>query len=856
MALSAGERLGPYEVLAPIGAGGMGEVYKARDTRLGRTVAVKVLPDHIAGREDARGRFEREARAVASLNHPHICTLHDIGPNYMVLELIEGETLATRIEKGALPLEQALKFAMQIADALDRAHRAGVTHRDVKPQNIMLTRDGVKVLDFGLAKSTAKPAPTQETLTAVLTTEGTVLGTPQYMAPEQFEGKEADARSDIWAFGAVLYEMVTGRKAFQGKSYTSLVAAILGGEPAPMAVKPFTPVWLERLVRRCLEKDPEDRWQSMRDIVLELRTPAVESVAPAKSTRWPWAVAAMSLAAALGWTAWREKPPAAPMPVALDVNPPQGVRFAPLGVLGGSAISPDGRTLAFVTLTAKGETLLHVRPLESVEARALPGTGGAGRPFWSPDSKSLAFFVRGQLKRIDVAGGSPITLCDTGAVGRGGTWSEDGFILFTTQNGVVQRVPASGGTPSAVTKLNQEAGEAAHHYPQLLPGGRQFLYLVRNADPEKNAIFAGSLDGKPATKIIQTAFKAAYDAASGRLLYIQGNGTLMARRLELDPPRLTGDPVVVAEGVGLAPPNGFANFSVSANGTLFYGQGTGGQKVRFAWRDRKGKVLGMIGEPVEALSGFRLSPDETRVAYPAEVAGGQFDIWMLELPRGVSTRFTFNGGRTASWSPDGKHVYYNSRRGIHRKAADGSGEEELVWEGFVNGVLNGVSPDGRHLLYTTSNDIWKLPLTGERKPEPYLQTKFAEQGWDFSPDGRWVVYRSNESGRDELYVQGFPDRRGKWQVSAGGGYWAAWRADGKELYWASNGILMAASMSSQGAAVQPGKPEPLFPLANTVSTPFAPARDGQRFLVLEPEGGEQPDPPMVVVQNWAARLRK
>ncbi|MBL8295483.1 MAG: serine/threonine-protein kinase, partial [Bryobacterales bacterium] len=773
----------------------------------------------------------------------------------MVLELIEGETLAARIEKGALPLAQALQYAVQIADALDRAHRAGVTHRDVKPQNIMLTRDGVKVLDFGLAKSTAKPAPKQETLTAVLTTEGTVLGTPQYMAPEQFEGKEADARSDIWAFGAVLYEMVTGRKAFQGKSYSSLVGAILSADPAPMAVKPFTPAWLERLVRRCLEKDPEDRWQAMRDIVLELRSPVVESAAPVKSSRWGWVAAAVALVAALGWTAWQQKPREASMPVALDVNPPQGVRFAPIVSLGGSAISPDGRTLAFVTLTAKGETLLHVRPLESLEARALPGTEGAGRPFWSPDSKSLAFFARGQLKRIDVGGGSPITLCDT-AVGRGGMWSEDGFILFTTQYGVVQRIPASGGTPTAVTKLDQEAGESAHHYPQLLPGGRQFLYLMRHAEPEKSAIFAGSLDGKPATKIVQTLYKAAYDAGSGRLLYIQGNGTLMARRLELDPPRLSGDPVVVAEGVGLAPPNGFANFSVSANGTLFYGQLTMGQKVRFAWRDRKGKVLGTIGDPVEGLGSFRLSPDESKVAYSLGAADGQLDIWILELARGVSTRFTFGRGHSASWSPDGKHVYYTDRRAIHRKASDGSGEAELVWEGLVSGVLAGVSPDGRHLLYTSLKDIWKLPLTGERKPEPYLQTKFAEQGWAFSPDGRWVVYQSNESGRAELYVQGFPERRGKWQVSAGGGSWAAWRADGKELYWVSNGTLMAASVNLQGAAVQPGKPEPLFPLANFGTTPFAPARDGQRFLVLEPDGGEQPDPPMVVVQNYAARLGK
>src|SRR5262245_35972955 len=419
MPLSAGEKLGPYEILSPIGAGGMGEVYKARDTRLDRFVAVKVLPEHIARREDLRQRFEREARAVASLNHSHICGLHDSGnqngTGYMVMVHLEGETLAARIARGSLPLDQALQLATQIADALDRAHRAGVTHRDVKPANLMLTRDGVKVLDFGLAKSGSKPAPTEQTLTAALTTEGSVLGTPQYMAPEQFEGKEADTRSDIWAFGAVLYEMVTGEKAFQGKSYSSLVGAILSADPRPMLVKPFTPPALERLVRRCLAKEPEDRYQSMRDVVLDLRMPPQEAASPIRMSQWPWAVAAgvclVVAALAVGWGAWMRRSSEPPLPVKLDVSPPEGTRFGSIGSRGGSAISPDGRTLAFVA-TAKGETLLYVRPLESLEARALPGTEQAGRPFWSPDSKSLAFMAGGKLKRIEVAGGSANPLCD------------------------------------------------------------------------------------------------------------------------------------------------------------------------------------------------------------------------------------------------------------------------------------------------------------------------------------------------------------------------------------------------------------------------------------------------------------
>jgi hypothetical protein len=458
----------------------------------------------------------------------------------------------------------------------------------------------------------------------------------------------------------------------------------------------------------------------------------------------------------------------------------------------------------------------------------------------------------GKLKRIDLGGGSPITLCDSNQA-RGGTWSEDGVILFSSQLAAVQRIPASGGTPSPVTKLNREAGESAHYYPQFLPGEQQFLYLVRYRDPEQGGIFIGSLDGKPATRILQTQYRATYDAGSGRLLYTQGNGTLMARRLELDPPRLTGNPAVVAERISMVPNNGFADFSLSANGTLFYGAGTG-LKEKFGWRDRAGKLLGMIGEPFEARQGrsFRISPDQSRVAYLAMAGGAQSDVWILEIGRGLSTRVTFGDAQSSRWSPDGKHIYYSDNRGIFRKAADGSGEEELVLKGSVLVFVHGISPDGRYLFFNESSDIWKLPLMGERKPEPYLQTKYTEQYGSFSPDGRWVAYSSNESGRSEVYIQGFPERRGKWLVSADGGVHPAWRGDGKELSWRSaNGVLMAASMDLQASAVRPGKPEPLFHLTSYY---FDAARDGQRFLVLEPERGSQPDPPMVVVQNWAARL--
>ena len=468
-----------------------------------------------------------------------------------------------------------------------------------------------------------------------------------------------------------------------------------------------------------------------------------------------------------------------------------------------------------------------------------------------PDSKSLAFVAAGKLKRMDVAGSSPITLCDA-RFPRGGTWNDDGVILFGAQSAELQRIPASGGTPSPVTRLNREAGETSHYYPQFLPGGKEFLYLVRHGEAEKMGIFVGSLDGKPATRIVQTEHKAAYDAVAGRLLYIQGNGTLMARRLELDPPRLTGDPAVVAEAVGLASVNGFADFSVSGNGTLFYGRGRNAGKVRFGWQDRAGKLLETIGQPFESPQGaFSLSPDGSRVAYAA--GARQADVWVLQLARGLSTRITFSNGFGPQWSPDGKHLYYHNPSGIHRKAANGSGEEELVTKGTSAIVVQGVSPDGKYLLFG-SGDILALPLTGERKPEPYLQTKYAEFGGTFSPDGRWVAYRSDESGRQEIYIQGFPERRGKWLVSSAGGSIPHWRADGKELYWRDpDNTLMAATVELHATGVNVGRAEPLFRMPGSY---FQPARDGRRFLVLEPEGGQQPDRPMVVVQNWAAGLPK
>jgi eukaryotic-like serine/threonine-protein kinase len=851
MLLSSGDRLGHYEVLAHAGAGGMGEVYKARDMRLDRTVAIKVLNQHIQ-------RFEREARTVASLNHPHICVLHDIGSengsSYMVMEFLEGETLAARIKRGRVPLDDALKFAIQIGDALDRAHRAGVTHRDIKPGNIMLTRDGAKVLDFGLAKaSDAKPTSNESTLTQAISTEGTVVGTPQYMAPELFEGRPADARSDIWAFGAVLYEMVTGQKAFEGKSYSSLVGAILSSEPRPMEVKPFAPAWLERFVRRCLAKDPEERWQSMGDVVLELRHPPTETKAQQRQNRWPWVTAAVCLIAALaGWAMWLSMRNAPTLPSITEISPPEGRRFAPVRNQGGSAISPDGRTLAFVTATDKGETLLHIRPLDALEARSIAGTENAGRPFWSPDSKSVAFVANGKLKRVEITGGAPTILCDASAA-RGGSWSKDGVMLFAEPNTGLMRIPAEGGEPVVVTTVNKKAGEQFHYYPHFLPGGRRFLYLVRHADSAKSGIYVASLDETgSAARVLTTAFPARYDAGTGRLLYAE-NGSLVARKLELNSPRLTGDAGRVVEGIDLTLA-GHADFSVSDTGTLFYKRaGGGGRKQQFVWWDRSGKTLGRVGPTVDNVTaGYRLSPDGRRVAYAS--ATGSLDLWVLDTTRGTIPRLTFRGGVSPVWAPDGKQIYYGCPpQNTCRKLADGSGEEEVAAAGFEGPTS--ISPDGSILLLG-AGDIFHVPLAAGGKPQPLLQTRFYEGEARFSPDGRWIAYQSNESGRGEIYVQSYPEPRGKWLASQSGGNYPQWRGDGRELYWVGpDSMLMAAEVKLREAGLETGWPEALFRVAAPTGYPWVePSPDGKRFLVLEPVGDTERDPPMVLIQNWAARL--
>lgn len=852
MPLSAGSQLGPYEVLSPIGAGGMGEVYKARDTRLDRTVAIKVLPEHIAKREDLRARFEREARAVASLNHPNICVLHDIGnqdgTGYMVMEFMEGETLASRIEKGALPLDQALKFAIQIADALDRAHRAGVTHRDIKPQNIIITRDGVKVLDFGLAKSTAKPGPTDATIVKSLTTEGTVLGTPQYMAPEQFEGEEADARSDIWAFGAVLYEMVTGQKAFQGKSYSSLVGAILATDPAPMAVQPFTPRWLERLVRRCLAKDPDDRWQTMRDVVIELRTPPAETAGAAKASPLPWmAVATVTTLALLATLAvhFREKP-AEPPTLTTSILPPDKTFFEAFN------LSPDGRLLAFVS-SVQGKRQLWVRPLRASSAQLLAGTEGAENPFWSPDSRWIGYFAQGKMKKIEAAGGPPQNLCDVGGYGSGGTWNADGVIVFSQTRGGLWRVAAQGGVPTQLRTIDRSRGHSLHFSAVFLPGGRRFLYLAEGNSEADQGIYWGAMDSQEGTRLVGDLSRPGYaegPAGEGYLLFVR-QGTLMAQRLDAEKGTISGEPFPVAEKV--------SRFSVSGNGLLVYQSGFR-PPVQLTWTDRGGKRLETVGEETDSLLRMGLSADEKHVAYQVKD-----DIWLRDLERGIATRLTFRGGNAPVWSPDGTRVAFQSAsEGISHlyvKSSGGAGQEQVLLKSEFAKVVTDWGGGGRLVLYSEydpklRDDLWILPMEGEKKPLAFLRTEFHERQGAFAPDAKWIAYTSDESGRDEIYLQPYPATGVRWQVSKDGGHWPRWRRDGNELYWlAENGTMMATEVSL-GPMMKTGNPYELFYLG--VTHPFerfAVSGDGKRFLVPIPLDQGQ-GRPVTLVQNWLAGAKR
>jgi serine/threonine protein kinase/Tol biopolymer transport system component len=894
MPLAAGSRLGPYEILGPIGAGGMGQVWKARDTRLERIVAIKVLPPQAAASTEARQRFEREARAASALNHPHICTLYDIGSqdgiDYLVMEYLEGETLAQRLQRGALPLEEALNAATQIADALDKAHRHGIIHRDLKPGNIMLGPAGVKILDFGLAKVVQKQAgvagamaaSSVQTLTTPLTGAGSLLGTLQYMSPEQLEGKEADPRSDLFAFGAVLYETIAGRRSFEGKSQAGVIAAILEHDPPPIrTLQPRAPEALERLLKRCLQKDPERRWQSAGDLLADLEwieakgPDAVPAAAQPARRAWPWMVAAvcfLAAAASTGLLLTRSQPDIHPSQTTV-VPPPETIFTNPYGA---TAVSPDGRLLVFGAAGAKGSPELWVRPLDSLTARLLPGTENANFPFWSPDSKSLVFFNANKLMRVEIAGGAPIALSDaryTGVSPLGGAWNRGGTILFSGTDGLF-KVAASGGIPARVTQTDTARQESAHGFPQFLPDGKRFLYLVQSADETVQGVYLSSLDRpRERLRIVGTAYKALYQMPQlggiGWLLWMREQ-TLVAQPFDEGKARLTGEAGPVAERVATLSGSSRAAFWASGGGVIAYRAGPG-QGLSLAWIGREGRQLGEVG-PSDDFRNVRLSPDGKRAAVRRTVSSNP-DIWLLEFSRGAMTRATFDPKTDdyPVWSPDGRQMAFGSDRSgtmqLYRKDAAGTSGEVQLTSGGNPKYPTDWSRDGKYLAYTdtdpkTGQDIWVLPLAGDNggKPIPIARGPIVERNGVFSPDGKWIAYDSFDSGRSEIWVQPFPPTGAKWMISNQGASRPRWRGDGKELFYmgrASNWI-MAASIRAAGSSIEADPPRQLFTLLTpgTVVFPFDVTADGQRFLALQMPGGG-PDPnSLTILLNWQAGLKK
>src|SRR5262245_8417009 len=892
MPLGLGARLGPYEIQSAIGAGGMGEVYKARDTRLDRIVAIKILPDALTGDPQFRERFAREARAISQLDHPHICTLHDVGEqngtSFLVMQYLEGETLEARLKKGALPLDHALQVAIQIADALDKAHRAGIVHRDLKPGNIMLVRRGgpsgppdAKLLDFGLAKTTAAVAsaglsmlPT--TPPATMTARGTILGTLQYMSPEQLEGAEADPRADVFAFGAVLYEMVTGTKAFEGKSQASLIAAILDREPSPLSgALPTAPEMLDRVVKKCLAKQPDERWQSATDLHDALKwiaegTGGVSAAnVPTRShSRWVWALGGAAAAAlvalgARGAVTFRR---AAPEPIItrLDViTPPTSDAFS-------FALSPDGRQLAFVASGERGSQL-WLRSLDRATAQPLAGTEGASYPFWAPDSRVIGFFAEGKVKRVDLGGGAPQSLADA-PYPRGGTWNADGVIVYAPSIAdPLMRVAATGGTAAPVTRL--APGQGSHRWPQFLPDGRRFLFLMTTGQSQTQGVYVGSLEGDEPKRVMPAEIAAMY-AAPGYLLVVS-QGVLTAHAFDAGRATVTGEPIPLAQAVGADDGAFHSAFSVSAAGVLAHRTGASA-RTQLVWVDRTGKMLA-VGQPDENASGNpALAPDGQRVALSRNVQGN-YDLWLIETSRGAASRFTFDGAIENSpvWSPDGRQIAFRSnRKGVHdlfEKPAGGTADEQpLLVTSQAKSPLDW-SPDGRLLLYgtqdpKTGSDLWVLPMMGERKPFAVLQSSSDEIEGQFSPDGRWLAYASNESGRYEIYVRSFPEAGGKWQVSVGGGLQPRWKLDGRELFYvAPDSRLMAAPIRlvPETHALEAGTPEPLFrtqlatgpniaPAGFQARAQYAVAADG-RFL-MNSAADEGVRSPITIVQNWTAAL--
>jgi serine/threonine protein kinase/Tol biopolymer transport system component len=871
--LAPGHRLGPYEIVSRIGAGGMGEVFKARDTRLDRSVAVKVLPAEFARNAEVKLRFEREAKTISQFAHPHICTLFDVGSDdgveYLVMEYLEGETLEKRLERGPLPIDQVLRYGIEIAGALERAHRAGIVHRDLKPGNIMLTRSGAKLLDFGLAKETASAiggpiSPSVTTEKKTLTEEGAIIGTFQYMAPEQLERGNVDARTDIFALGTVLYEMATGRRAFAAKSKASLIAAILTTQPPSIQEsQSASPPALDRIIRTSLQKEPEERFQSVHDVRLALQW--IQEAAPSAATPSTRRVAPIAIAAALLaivatvaaalFVQERLRRPERQV-VRSSIVPPNALTLANSAP---PEFSPDGTQIVFGTSsrTSEASEQLWIRALDSTAAHALVGAETGTYPFWSPDGRQIAFFADNKLKKMDVAGGPATVLCDAPSA-RGGSWSGD-TILFAGRYTPIMRVPASGGTPVAVTKL-VAGSEVSHRWPRFLPDGKHFLYVTSTGfENARNRIVVGSVSGDVNRPLAPATSQALY--YDGFLLTVR-QGALVAQRFDADKLELRGDPIVLRErNISTSAALTRSFFTIAAPGALVYQTGKLEDETQLVTYDRAGKELGVVGTPQPYWT-VDLSPDDDHIAASMATSG----VWSYDAARSVRTRLTAGDQDIwPVWSHDGRSVAFSSRRPGYldvyiRDVATGAERPAAISEG--DKVPTGWSPDGAMLFYdalglASGTDI-RYVTVADGKSHSYAATQSLESSAKMSPDGKWIAFQSNESGQTEIYVAPFPPTGVKWTVSQSGGIDPRWRADGRELFFfqPSNRSVIAVPVIL-GVRPEIGKPQPLFAVqASSGGLPWDVSADGQRIIAAVQRGPEPPPEPMTLVQNFDVALRE
>jgi eukaryotic-like serine/threonine-protein kinase len=893
-----GTSLSHFRITAKLGEGGMGEVYRAEDTRLGREVAVKVLPQAFVADAERLARFEREARVLASLSHSNIAAIHEVGEqdgtHFLVMELAAGDTLADRIAAGPLPLEKALGIALQIAEALAAAHERGVVHRDLKPANVIVGSGGaVKILDFGLAKAFAPEAaaggpPLNEspTLTAQMTQAGTLLGTAAYMSPEQARGDEVDKRADIWAFGCVLLEMLSGERAFQGRTATDTIASVLAREPRWESLPTRTPPAVERILRRCLEKEVGRRLHDIADARIELEEVLAGGTRfqgrvekdPRETLRgrgWTAAAVIASLVAlALGGVAWRSARVESPVVQALVLPPGTGSFSLEPARPGPVAVSPDGRRLVFAANAGDGIDQLWVRGIDQLTARPLAGTRDGAYPFWSPDSRFIAFFIEGRLKKVAADGGPALIIAEA-SNGKGGTWNHDGVILFApSHNGPIVRVSAAGGTATPVTEVDREAGENSHRHPRFLPDGERFLFVARRGDSAGHALMLGSLSGGEPREVMRSASQA--EVAGGYLWFVRED-TLMAA--PFDPERLTERPqaLAVVEDVSSAPEAAIGYFSVSGSGVLAYH--LGGAPVSsstLSWHDRQGGLLSQVGSP-EPQTGLELAPDGTRAVVQVIDSSGNGDLWIYDLERQVKGRFTFDSADDGFpvWSPSGDLILFASRRSgeslMWVKPVDGGGTAELLRPGDLASWGPGItaiwpedwSPDGRYVVYTAVDELsvgnlWALDLTGNGEPIPIQHSPFFEAQAAVSPDGRWLAYGSFDTGRYEVYVTAFPHARGKWQVSSSGGGWPRWSPQGDELFFlALDGTLRSVEVTARGDTVTIGESRALFQthIRGGFKPGYGVGPDGERFLI-NARGEQAAAPPLALMVGWPEVLRR